>query len=443
MSLQEIAQAVHGQLLRCESEAWINSVSTNSKSGADLFVALQGERFDGHDFIPEFYQNGGRAAIAQRDTGGQNVILVDDTRLALGTLARHYRGKFGMPVVGVTGSVGKTSTRGMIESVLSGAGAVCATRGNLNNDIGLPQTLLTMERAHKFAVVEMGMNHAGEIRYLTRIAGPDIAVVTNIGTAHIGNLGSREAILRAKLEILEGLPANGLAILNGDDDLLFAQKGRLPCRALYYGIRNPACDLRACDAACGPLGSRFSAAGGAFTLHVPGEHHVYNALAAVAVGLELGLPLGDIQKGVENFQPADMRQAMIEAGGVRIIEDCYNANADSMIAALAVLAGSQGRKIAVLGDMYELGEFTEAEHRRVGAYAARRKIGLLVTVGEYAACIAEQARAGGAEAISLDSNAEALSTVLGLAEKGDTILVKASRGAKFEEISRGIQAGLG
>lgn len=440
MTLREIADAVHGRLAHADGALCIDKISTDSREGGGftLFVALKGERFDGHDFIGGFYQNGGAAAMSQRETEGP-AVLVEDTRLALGELARHCRGKFDLPVVGVTGSVGKTSTRRMIESVLSAAGAVCATQGNLNNDIGLPRTLLTLERRHKFAVIEMGMNHAGEIRYLTHITGPDIAVITNVGTAHIGNLGSREAILRAKLEILEGLRPGGTALLNGDDERLWAQRDKLPCRVMYYGIRNPDCDLIAGSVQCEALESRFRAGGDAFTVCAPGEHHVYNALAAIAVGRAFGLPAADIQRGVEGFRPADMRQAITERGGVRVIEDCYNANADSMEAALAVLAASgPGRKIAVLGDMLELGEFTLAEHRRVGDCAARHQTGLLVTVGEYAAAIAERARAGGVEAVTVENNQEALRAVLGILRPGDTVLVKASRSARFEEISRGI-----
>jgi len=442
MTLCEIAAAINGQLLHTDGAACIDNISTDSKAAdaGTLFVALKGERFDGHDFIEDFFANGGAAVLSGRACEGP-AILVEDTRLALGDLARYYRSKFDLPVVGVTGSVGKTSTRGMIESVLSIAGETCATRGNLNNDIGLPRTLLTLERAHRFAVIEMGMNHSGEIRYLTSIARPGIAVITNIGTAHIGNLGSREAILRAKLEILEGLPPDGLAVFNGDDERLYALKGTLPYRTIYYGIHNPDCDLIASDVDCGPTESNFIVRGAAFIVRAPGEHHVSNALAAIAIGLELGMPIEGIRAGVEAFRPSGMRQAIIDIAGVRVIEDCYNANADSMEAALAVLANSNigGRKIAVLGDMLELGEFARAEHRRVGDCAARHKIDLVVTVGEHAALIARQARAGGVEAISLDSNQEAVQTVLGLLKEKDTVLVKASRSGRFEEISREIQ----
>jgi len=443
MTLREIADAVGGRLLRSDGTAQISEVSIDSRSvdGATLFVALKGERFDGHDFLHDVFQRGG-VAISQKDIGEGAMILVEDTRLALGALAKYYRSKFGLPVIGVTGSVGKTSTRGMIECVLSTAGEICATRGNLNNDIGLPRTLLTLRPAHRFAVIEMGMNHAGEIRYLTRITRPDIAVITNIGTAHIGNLGSREGILRAKLEILEGLPPKGLALLNGDDGMLFAQKNKLPFRAVSYGIHNAACDLLAERVICGAMESKFYVNGDMFIVHAPGEHHVYNALAAIAVGLEFRLPVSDIQTGVGAFRPSGMRQAIIETGGVRMIEDCYNANADSMEAALAVLAasGAGGRKIAVLGDMYELGEFTEPEHRRVGDCAARHHIDLLITVGEYARFISEQAKKNGVPVIQAGANQEALAAVLDILKEQDTVLVKASRGARFEEISRGIQA---
>jgi len=442
MTLREIALAVNGRLLHGNEMALIDKVSTNSKQAdaSTLFIALKGERFDGHDFICDFYQQGGAAVISQKETGGQPVILVEDTLLALGDLARHYRSNFSLPVVGITGSAGKTSTRRMVESVLSAAGAVCSTQGNLNNQIGMPMTLLSLNSDHRYAVIEMGMNHAGEIRYLTKISRPGIAVITNIGTAHIGNLGSREAILAAKLEILEGLPPGGFALFNGDDPRLWAQKGKLPHRAFYYGIHNPECDLRAIDVNCRALESDFIVNGTGFTVHTPGEHHVYNALAAIAIGLELGLPMADIQRGVGDFRPADMRQAILEQNGIRVIEDCYNANAESMMAALSVLAASDlgGRRVAVLGDMYELGEFTELEHRRVGDFVAKKKIDLLVTVGGYAKFIAEQAILGGVHALSFENNQAALAELRNLIKGKDTVLVKASRGAKFEEISRNI-----
>jgi len=445
ITLKEIAHAVNGRLVNANSAAVIDAVSTNSKESgtSTLFIALKGERFDGHDFLPEFYRLWGACAISQHEND-RPVIVVDDTRVALGALAGHYRQKFNIPLVGITGSAGKTTTRRIVESVLSTTGPVCSTQGNLNNDIGMPKTLLTLNSSHRFAVIEMGMNHAGEIRYMTKIAKPDIAVITNIGTAHIGNLGSRQAILRAKMEILEGLPSNGLALLNGDDKRLWALRSILPFRTIYYGIHNPDCDLLATNVDCGAQESAFRVNGAAFQLAVAGEHHVYNALAAIAIGLEYHLPIEALQCGVSDFRAGDMRQNVIEVGGLRLIEDCYNASVESMLASISVLAKSDtgGRKIAVLGNMGELGSFAESEHRRVGESVAQQRIDQLITVGEHAALIAEAAAKGGVAASSFQTNEEALGALLSFAQAGDTVLVKASRGAKFEEISRGVLTGL-
>ena len=446
MTLQEIACAVNGKLMNANSAAVIDTISTNSKEAGSstLFIALKGERFDGHDFLPEFYRLWGAAAISQQESDWP-VVLVEDTRVALGALAGYYRTKFNIPLIGITGSAGKTTTRRMVESVLSTAGPVCGTQGNLNNDIGMPKTLLTLDSSHHFAVIEMGMNHAGEIRYMTKLARPDIAVITNIGTAHIGNLGSRQAILRAKMEIFEGLPPYGLALLNGDDKRLWALRGKLPFRTMYYGIHNPACDIIALDVNCGALESTFNVGGADYHVAVAGEHHVYNALVAIAIGLEYHLPVEDLQRGVGNFRAGDMRQNVIETGGLRLIEDCYNASAESMLASLSVLGKSDfdGRKIAVLGNMGELGDFAESVHRQVGDHAVKCGVDVLFTVGDHARWIAENAQEGGVEAHSFDNKEKALQVLLGLVQAGDTVLVKASRGAKFEEISQGIQARLG
>jgi len=444
MHIEEIVSAVNGHAPDYDTGLAIDHISTNSKlaQGSSLFFALQGERFDGHAFIGDFYANGGRAVITQREPTHRNAIAVEDTRLALGDLARHYRDKFSMPLVGITGSVGKTSTRNMIAGVLSAAGPTHSTKSNLNNDIGLPMTLFGLQGPHKYAVIEMGMNHAGEISYLSKIAKPGIAVITNIGTAHIGNLGSREAILHAKLEILDGLAPGGVIILNGDDALLYGAQDMITHRTVFYGIDNECCDYRAHDIALDSHGSSFSFRDeGRIEVPAPGRHHIYNALAAVAVGTELGIPFTQIKEGISRFESGDMRQEIIDLGGVKLIEDCYNANADSMKSALEVLSSLRpaGRKIAVLGDMYELGEFTEAEHRRVGTYAAKARVDLLVTVGKLATAIADQAALEGVEAVSFDDNQAAVDYLTTVLVQEDVVLFKASRGARFEEISRGVR----
>ncbi|MCL2446661.1 MAG: UDP-N-acetylmuramoyl-tripeptide--D-alanyl-D-alanine ligase [Oscillospiraceae bacterium] len=444
MTLHEIAQAVSGKLLHGDENTAITNVSTDSRQAGQgtLFIALIGERFDAHDFVDDFFAAGGTAAIVSRELPiAQPQIVVEDTRLALGHLAAAYRAKFAIPFVGITGSAGKTTTRKMIQCVLSTSGPVCATQGNLNNDIGMPKTLLTLAKCHRYAVIEMGMNHAGEIRYMTKIAKPDIAVITNIGTAHIGNLGSQQAILRAKMEIFEGLGEEGTALLNGDDPRLWALRGKLPFRTLYYGIHNAECDVQAQDVHCGAMGSTFSVRGAGFVVPVAGEHQIYNALAAIAIGLGYGLPMQNLQEGVRSFKAGDMRQTVIETGGVRVIEDCYNASVESVLASLSVLAKSDfgGRKIAVLGTMGELGDFAESEHLRVGAHAAKCKIDLVITVGDHAALIAEQARAGGVATLVFEDKEQAMPEILAALRERDTVLVKASRAAKFEEISKAIQ----
>ncbi|MCL2747768.1 MAG: UDP-N-acetylmuramoyl-tripeptide--D-alanyl-D-alanine ligase [Oscillospiraceae bacterium] len=447
MSLREIATFTRGELHHAtEENVEIGNITTNSKDVKEnsLFVAIKGERFDGHDFIGDFYRGGGVAAVSSRlveDEG--NLIVVGDTRLALGDIARHYRKRFTGPVVGITGSVGKTSTRRMIACVLSTQGSVCSTKGNLNNEIGLPLTLLSWEEGQRYAVVELGMNHLGEIRYLSGMARPDIAVITNIGTAHIGNLGSREKILEAKLEIVEGMPSSGVLVLNGDDDLLYRMKDRIPLKTITYGIHNPDCDIVVDSIEPYPNKSIFTLRNDremAISVNSPGTHQVYNALPAIAVGRQLGLPMPAIAEGIQAFQPGNMRQNIIRAGRVTIIEDCYNACPDSMEAALKVLASfaNAGVKVAVIGNMYELGAFTEQAHRQIGDCVAGLPIDLLVTVGEYAHLAAEQAKKRPIDCVSFATNGEAISFLKDTVRDDDVVLIKASRGAKFEEISQGL-----
>lgn len=437
--LSEIAKYVNGELSAGE-DVIIENVTTASRDvkANSLFVAIKGERFDGHNFIADFFESGGTAVIASDGVQRNNQIQVNDTKLALGDFARSYREKFNLPIIGITGSAGKTSTRQMIEGVLKTSGEVLATKGNLNNDIGLPMTLLSLEPRHKFAVIEMGMNHLGEIGYLSKIAKPDISVITNIGTAHIGNLGSKDKILEAKLEISEGLSPNGLVVLNGDDELLFSAKNRLPFRTIYYGIDNNKCDIIARNAVlCSDHGTFCTDDGAQYHVPSPGKHNILNALAAVAIGREFSLSSQQIAEGISSFKSENMRQNIFTVDGITIIEDCYNANPDSMKAALEVLAAfnTPGAKIAVLGDMYELGGFTNEAHALVGEYAAKLKIDLLVTVGELGKLIALQAEKHDTRCKCFNSNDEAASFLKSEVTSGDVVLLKASRSAKFEEIS--------
>ena len=440
MTLDEVRQATGG-VLRGDADYVINSVTTKSEEGnvGALFVAIKGERFDGHDFVEKL---SGAAVIASREVDAENVVIVEDTKKALGDIARYYRGQFDIPVVGITGSVGKTSTKDMISCVLSEHKKTLKTMGNMNNDIGLPRTVLGLDATYEQAVFEMGMNHFGEINYLTQIAQPSVAVITNIGTAHIGNLGGQDGILKAKLEILDGLIPGGILILNADDKFLWGVKGSLPVRTAYYGINNLNCDITAYNIILGIDKSKFKTEiygeEHQVVINVVGEHHVYNALAAIAVGVELGIPAECIVRGIGKFETGAMRQNIFECRGAKIIEDCYNANPHSMASALKVLhqLGSKGRTIAVLGDMVEMGDFAEEAHATVGADVAGNDIDYLITVGENARIIAKHA---GIESRSFDDNVSALEHLKAEVLAGDTVLIKASRAMRFEEISKGLQ----
>ena len=440
ITLGEIAQATGGEL-RGNANYEISCVTTKSSEGIEgaLFVAIKGERFDGHDFIGELR---GAAALISREAAVENAVIVEDTQKALGDAARFYREKFDIPVVGITGSAGKTSTKDMIASVLSEYKPTLKTMGNMNNNIGLPLTVFGLDPLCEQAVIEMGMNHFGEISYLSQIAKPNVAVITNIGTAHIGNLGGQDGILKAKLEILDGLLPGALLILNADDKLLWGVKGSLPVRTMYYGINNLSCDITAYNIILGCDKSKFKTKiygeEQQIVINAVGEHHVYNALAAIAVGVWLGIPAELIVSGVAKFETGAMRQNIFEYRGAKIIEDCYNANPNSMASSLKVLqqVGGCGRKIAVLGGMVEMGEFEEEAHVMVGNSVRECEIDYLITVGEMAKTIAKHA---GIEAQLFEDNASAAEHLRSVVREGDTVLIKASRFFKFEEISKGLQ----
>lgn len=412
---------------------------TRSLRPGELFVALAGAR-DGHDFVPAAFEKGAAAVLCSREVGDYPAILVPDTRLALGDIARQERKRIGMKVVGITGSVGKSTTKEMIACVLEDAYRVGKTPVNHNNDIGLPMAILAMPEDTQVAVLEMGMNHFREIGYLTSIACPDVAVITNIGTMHIEHLGSVEGILQAKLEILEGMEANGRVILNGDDQLLW-NRGKLGLhRITYFGIQNPECQVRGLDIAEqeGALRFRVQCGGIAFPveLALEGRHYVPDALAAVAVGMELGVGPAHIQEKLSQFRNLAGRQEILEARGCTIIKDCYNAGPESMAAALQVLGNKPGRHIAVLGDMLELGVCSQAEHYRVGRIAAE-KADILLAYGSNAARMVSGAITGGmsgSRAKAYDDRERLAQALRQLVLPGDVLLFKGSRGMHMERI---------
>jgi len=452
----EVIEATGGKLVSGNCDTDFVNVSTDSRTikENELFIPIRGEKFDGHDFIEDALKAGAAGVLAQRDINAglkerfsdRAVIRVEDTLKALRDLAKYYRSKFRIPFVGITGSVGKTTTKDMIASVLMQEYKVLKTEGNFNNEIGLPLTVFNLDSSHEAAVLEMGMNALGEISRLTAIARPRIAVITNIGLAHIGKLGSRQNILKAKMEILEGVPKDGLVVLNGDDSLLYGLKGFLDRRTVYYGMGEEL-DYQAYNIKnAGEAGGYFdiNIKGREYKIHVPlpGVHNVYNALAAIAVGIELGIPAEKIARGIESFSSAKMRLNIVFLNGIKIINDAYNASPQSMEAALRVLkdmkdAKSSGRKIAVLGDMLELGEWSYNSHYNIGKFAVSLGIDYIITVGENAKAISEGAIQAGAlpERVKwFTNNEEAAEFLNQILHPEDIVLVKGSRGMKMEEI---------
>lgn len=451
LNIQAVADAIGGKVYNLKSDQVVLDVSTDSRTipNGALFFALKGENFDGHKFVDSAIKSGAVAAVVSEDTEELKklpVIVVEDTLAALRNLAEYYRMQFSISVVGVTGSVGKTSTKEMIASVLEQKYQTHKTKGNFNNEIGVPLTAYQLSQSDEMAVIEMGMSDFGEISRLTRIAKPDTAVITNIGMSHIEHLGSQEGIKKAKLEILEGLQPEGTVVLNGDDPLLWDERSNIDFETLFYGIGNKNCDVVAYDIKTYSDGSEFTCnidgEPHRFNISVAGEHHIYNALAAILIGLKYNVPVEEIKKGIKAFAPVGMRQAIIELPQYTIIRDCYNASPDSMKSGLDVLSlyETEGRRVACLGDMLELGDATESAHKMVGKMAAE-KTDVLITVGKASRFIAEGAKESGMEPAKVFEyeSKEALYIDLDkILEKNDVILIKGSRGMQMEKVADAI-----
>ena len=444
MDLREAAQALGGRVHG--AAASFAGVGTDSRtlSAGELFVALKGERFDGHEHVAEARAKGAAAALVSRVVDAAlPQLVVDDTRLALGRLAAHWRTRYALEVIGLTGSNGKTTVKEMLASILAahcGSRApVLATEGNLNNDIGMPLTLLKLREAHRFAVIEMGMNHEGEIDYLTRIAQPTVALVTNAHRAHVGMLGSLEAIARAKGEIYAGLKPSGTAVVNDDDDFAEYWKGLnvgAGRRIVTFGLRGGA-DVHATSSAS-PLRIVTPAGTFAVSLQVSGEHNVRNALAACAAAHAAGTPPADMQAGLRAFAGVPGRlQRRRGAAGSWVIDDTYNANPESMKAAIRVLAAERGRRVFAMGDMGELGEASAALHAEVGAFARAQGVDALFALGEASR---EAAKAFGPGARHFDDAAALIDAAAAEAARGATILVKGSRFMQMERVADALAA---
>ena len=442
MTIPEIVSAVDGTWLDPREEtAPITAVCTDSRKIAPgcLFLPWVGERFDGHDFIDAALDAGAAggpcARVPETLRPGKFYSRVADTRLALRALASAYRDRFDIPFVQITGSVGKTTTKEMISAVLGAQFRVLKTPENFNNDIGTPLTLLGLGPEHQAAVIETGMNHFGEIRYLGEMVRPDIAVISNIGDAHIEYLGSREGILQAKSEIFENLKPEGLAVLNGDDALLNTLD--LPFRTVRCG-RSEHCDVRVTDMADhGVAGITCTIVSPRDTYHLtipaPGEHMAYSAAIAVAVAEELGEDREAVARGAASYEPTGSRMRVVRlAEGRLVLDDCYNANPQSVTAALEILAKTEcGRKVAVLGDVGELGDLTEQAHYNMGALAAMLGIDEIVAIGTKAEKIADGAAQSGGSVTHFATKEEAIRTLTELLGPDTAMLVKASHNMHF------------
>lgn len=450
MTVTEIAAVVSGVWWNpCEQVPAISAVSTDSRNITPgcLFLPWVGEQFDGHNFIDAALDAGAAgclcAKLPQDIRPDKFYIKVADTRLALRDMASAYRDKFDIPFVQITGSVGKTTTKEMIAAVLGAKLNVLKTPENFNNDIGTPLTLFGLSPEHQAAVIETGMNHFGEIEYLGAMVRPDIAVISNIGDAHIEYLGSRGGILKAKCEIFEHLKDDGIAILNGDDALL--DTVTLPQRIIRCG-QSEHCQVRISDIldhGVNGITCTVTSEKDVYHLNIPapGEHMAYAASIAVAVGEALGLSKEEIIRGVAAYAPIGSRMHILRLSDGRVLlDDCYNANPQSVSAALEVLARTEcERRVAVLGDMGELGDLTEQAHFNAGALAAMLGIDFVVAIGSKAVKIADGAAMGGAEVLHFATREEAMPTLRKQLQPHTTMLIKASHAMHFEEIVKELQ----
>ena len=446
MTVKEIAAAVNGVWLNPrENVPDVTGVSTDSRKipAGCLFIPLVGEKFDGHNFIDQSLASGAAGCLCskvpQELREDKFYIQVEDTRLALRAVAGAYREKFRIPFVQITGSVGKTTTKEMVAAVLKEKLNVLKTPENFNNDIGTPLTMFGLEPEHQAAVIETGMNHFGEIEYLGALVRPDVAVISNIGDAHIEFLGSREGILKAKCEIFEHLKPGGLAVINGDDPLLDTVE--VPFKTIRCG-QSEHCQVRITEVTdLGVEGITCTIETEKeiynLTIHAPGEHMAHAAAIAVAVGEALGIEKDAIVRGVAAYVPAGSRMRVLRMPENRIVlDDCYNASPQSVTAALEILAKTSSceRTVAVLGDMGELGELTGQAHYNVGALAAMLGIDCVVAIGKKASRIADGTEMNGGEVLYFETVDEAVGTVLDQLQPGTAMLVKASHAMHFNAL---------
>lgn len=462
--VRDVVKVCNGEIIYGEENEILENFTQDTREVKDgyTYIGIKGEHHDGNLLYEDALKNGAKVCILQKSSVegkikveeikekyvGRNIILVENTIKTLQELAKYRRTLYDIPVIGITGSVGKTSTKDIIASVMTKRYNTLKTLGNYNNQIGLPLTVLRL-KDHEAMVIEMGMNQKGEISNLSQIAKPTVAVITNVGTAHIGNLGSRENILSAKLEILDGLQENGTLVINNDNDLLHKwneENSNTNFKVLTFGMENKS-DIMPYDIVLTENGSTYKIDidGKTYEVNVSvgGNHFVLNSLCAIAIGRLMEIEMQDILDGIANFELTKRRmQVEKNKEGITIINDCYNANYDSMKAAIEYLGKiSANKKIAVLGDMLELGEFSKGLHEKVGEEVAKNNIDILITVGNLAKDIAKMAIEKGMnekDVYNCVNNDEAIQLIKQKANKGDAVLLKASNGLHFQEIFNAI-----
>ena len=454
LTIEEITKAVKGKLLLGDPKGEITGISTDSRkvSEGEIFFPLIGEQFDAHDFIPQVLERGCRTIILSREPDEKllqnrtlNLISVKDTTKALQELATYYLSLFSMKKIGVTGSTGKTTTKEMLYWIFSEKYKTARNIGNLNNHIGLPLTVLSLPKDTEAGIFEMGMSEFGEIDLLADLVRPDIGIITNIGISHIENLGSRENILKAKLEITNYFSPEGILIVNEDNDFLSREDIQGNYQVITTGETGRSNFIISNIIDYGEDGIEFTIEHKeemqTFRLNVPGRHNAYNGALAIAAGVSCGISMADAAKGLEKIEITDKRLNIKGKNGMKIIDDTYNASPDSMKAAIDVLIATKGfRKIAILADMFELGENTNAFHQEVGKYAAEKSIDLLIAVGAHAKFIAEGAKEILEEKkVHYYETKELLIQDIGsMISSGDVILLKGSRGMAMDQVVKKI-----
>lgn len=444
MTLENIAKACNGEYFGEESlkSECITGAEKDSRLIEDgfLYIPFVGARVDGHDFINQVFDKGALCTLSEKDLANVKgpYIKVESTAQALKDIAEFYREQLDCKIIGITGSVGKTSTKEIIASVLEEKFHVLKTEGNYNNEIGMPLTILKIRDYHDIAVIEMGISDFEEMHRLAKVSKPDVCVITNIGTCHLENLGDRDGVFKAKTEIFDYAKENCFVVLNGDDDKLINIKEVNGSTPIFFGIET---EQNVCVEKYQTVGVKGTEATIRYfdktfdtVIPIPGYHMLYNAMAATCIGVHFGMTLEEIDAGIRKLKAIGGRNNIFDAKGMTIIDDCYNANPMSMKASLQVLCSAEGRKVAILGDMFELGASEVDMHRQVGETAKSLGIDVVVCIGELAKNIYNAACEGNSSALYFKTKEEFFKEMDSILEKGDTILIKASNGMKFKEI---------